>query len=74
MDALIRALYKERIEIYAKATQNGIFSRNECRQYENMPPFAGGEVYTVQSNLLPIDMLGKQQTPAAQTQITDTAQ
>lgn len=59
MDALLRASLKDRMEIYSKAVQNGIKSRNECRQLENDPPFKGGEVFTAQSNLVPIDMLGK---------------
>ena len=59
LDALLRASLKDRMEIYAKATQNGIKSRNECRQLENDPPYVGGDVFTAQSNLVPIDMLGK---------------
>ena len=59
MEALLRSSLKDRIEIYAKAVQNGIMSRNEARQYENDAPFEGGDVFTVQSNLLPVDMLGK---------------
>jgi len=58
-DALLRASLKDRIELAAKAVQNGLKNRNEARQLENDPPFAGGEVYTVQSNLLPINLLGK---------------
>ena len=58
MDGLLRASLKDRMEIYAKAVQNGIFSRNECRQLENDEPFEGGEIFTAQSNLLPIDMIG----------------
>lgn len=59
LDALLRASLKDRMEIYAKATQNGIKSRNECRQLENDPPYEGGDVFTAQSNLVPVDMLGK---------------
>jgi HK97 family phage portal protein len=59
MDALLRASLKDRMEIYSKAVQNGIKNRNECRQLENDAPFDGGEVYTVQSNLVPVNMLGK---------------
>lgn len=62
LDALLRASLKDRMEIYAKAVQNGIYNRNESRQYENMPPYTGGEIYTAQSNLLPIDKLGTQTT------------
>jgi HK97 family phage portal protein len=59
LDALLRASLKDRMEIYAKAVQNGIKNRNECRQLENDPPYTGGDVFTAQSNLAPIDMLGK---------------
>lgn len=58
-DGLLRASLKDRMEIYAKASQNGIKTRNECRQLENDPPLPGGDVLTAQSNLVPIDMLGK---------------
>jgi hypothetical protein len=34
-------------------------SRNEVRRLENLPPIPGGDVYTVQSNLLPIEQLGQ---------------
>jgi HK97 family phage portal protein len=59
LDALLRASLKDRMEIYAKAVQNGIKVRNECRQLENDPPLPGGDVLTVQSNLVPIELLGK---------------
>lgn len=58
-DALLRASLKDRMEIYAKAVQNGLKSRNECRQLENDPPFDGGDEFTAQSNLAPVDMLGR---------------
>jgi HK97 family phage portal protein len=58
MDGLLRASLKDRMDIYAKAVQNGLKSRNECRQLENEPPYEGGDVYTTQSNLLPIEMVG----------------
>ena len=69
MDALLRASLKDRMEIYAKAVQNGIKNRNECRKLENDAPFDGGELYTAQSNLLPINQLG---TQTAQPTITLT--
>jgi HK97 family phage portal protein len=58
-DALLRANLKDRMEIYAKATQNGIFTRNFCRQLENEPPLPGGDMLTAQVNLAPLEMLGK---------------
>lgn len=74
LDALLRASLKDRIEIYSKQVQNGLKTRNECRQLENDPPVDGGDVLTAQTNLAPIDMLGKTnggsnapaQTPVAQ--------
>ena len=65
MDALLRASIKDRFEIYAKAVQNGLKTRNECRQLENDPPMDGGDDLTAQSNLVPIDMLGQSLTPGA---------
>ena len=61
LDGLLRSNLKDRIEIYAKATQNGIFSRNECRQLENLPPVDGGNELTAQTNLAPLKMLGAMQ-------------
>lgn len=58
MDALMRASIKDRFQIYAQATQNGLKTRNECRQLENDPPMEGGDELTVQSNLVPLNMLG----------------
>jgi HK97 family phage portal protein len=65
LDALLRASLKDRMEIYSKAVQNGIKSRNECRQLENDPPYEGGDTFTAQSNLAPIEMLGKVQSQGA---------
>jgi HK97 family phage portal protein len=61
LDALLRGNAKDRAEIAAKKVQNGLATRNEMRQLENEPPLPGGDVLTVQTNLLPIDMLGKVQ-------------
>lgn len=61
LDALLRGNAKDRAEIAAKKVQNGLATRNEMRQLENEKPIDGGDVLTVQTNLLPIDMLGKVQ-------------
>lgn len=60
LDALLRGNAKDRYELYAKATQNGVMTRNEARQLENMPPVpgAGANALTAQSNLVPLDKLG----------------
>lgn len=63
LDALLRANLKDRMEIYAKAVQNGLKTRNECRQLENDPPVKGGDELTAQTNLAPLHMLGKTPKP-----------
>ena len=60
MDALLRGNLSDRMEIYAKAVQNGLKTRNECRQLENDPPITGADDLTAQSNLLPLAKLGQQ--------------
>jgi HK97 family phage portal protein len=62
LDALLRGNAKDRTEIAAKKVQNGLATRNEMRQLENEPPIDGGDVITVQTNLLPIDKLGQMPT------------
>ena len=60
-DALLRAALKERMEIYARAAQNAILTRNEIRRMENLPPIEGGDDLTAQVNLIPIGKLGETQ-------------
>lgn len=64
-DGLLRSNIKDRFEVYAKAVQNGLKTRNECRQLENDPPIVGGDKLTAQSNLLPLDKLGAVQPGAS---------
>lgn len=63
LDALLRANAPARFELYAKGVQNGITTRNECRQLENLPPIPGADVLTAQVNLVPIQMLGRVPKP-----------
>lgn len=62
MDALLRGNLKDRMEIYAKAVQNGVYTRAECRQFENMPPIPGSDELTAQTNLVPLPKMGQQST------------
>lgn len=59
LDALLRGNAKDRAEIAAKKVQNGLATRNEMRQLENEKPLPGGDVLTAQTNLVPLEMLGK---------------
>lgn len=59
MDALLRGSMEKRAEIYAKGLQNGWITRAEVRQMEGWPHVDGSDQLTAQSNLVPLDMLGK---------------
>lgn len=58
VEGLLRADTVARSQLYASALQNGWMNRNQVRGLENMGAIPGGEVFTVQSNLIPIDGLG----------------
>jgi HK97 family phage portal protein len=62
LDAILRGSLAERLDSGAKAVQNGLMTRNEWRQLENLPPQDGGDLLTAQSNLLPLTRLGQQPT------------
>ena len=69
-DALLRASAKDRYELGAQGVQNGLITRNEFRQLENLPPIAGGDEITAQTNLAPVTLLGRiAKGPANGTQV-----
>ena len=65
VEGLLRADCAGRAAYYTSALQNGWMSRNDVRRLENMPPIEGGDIYTVQLNLTPLEEL-KQNSQAAQ--------
>lgn len=67
VEGLLRANIAGRTQFYSTALQNGWMNRNEVRRLENLPPVEGGEIYTAQSNLLPLDQLGAAQQAGAQS-------
>lgn len=60
LEAFLRADSAGRAAYLSTMAQNGFMTRNEGRLKENMPAKAGGDILTVQSNLVPLDQLGKQ--------------
>ena len=58
-EGLLRADSKTRAEVNAMDVRNGIRSRNEVREKENMRPYDGGDVYTVEANLTTVDRMIK---------------
>lgn len=57
-EGLLRADSAARATFYSQMVQNGIMTRNEVRRLENLPPIAGGDDLTVQSNMIPVSKLG----------------
>lgn len=75
-DALLRGNAKDRAELYAKHVQNGIMTRNEVRQLENLPPDPSADELTAQTNLVPLSRLGQALTqglPQGSTQGAEDA-
>lgn len=64
VEGLLRADSAGRSQFYSTMVQNGIMTRNEVRDLENLNKLDGGDELTVQSNLVPATMLGKGTTPA----------
>lgn len=54
---LLRSDSKARAEYYSTMTQNGIMTRKEAREKENLPFKEGSDELTVQVNLAPLDKL-----------------
>lgn len=61
LDGLMRGAYKERMEGYAIARQNGWMCANDIRELENMNPIPdeeGGNSYLVNGNMVPVSLAG----------------
>lgn len=58
VDALLRGDTAARAQFMSIAAQNGLRTRDELRAIDNLPPLPGGDQLTVQSNLVPLAMLG----------------
>lgn len=67
LEGLLRADSQGRASLYNTFAQNGIMDRDEIRAKENLPSRGEGAAkLTVQSNLVPLDMLGKTPPRAVQ--------
>lgn len=71
VEGLLRADSAGRAAYYTTALQNGWMSRNDVRRLENMPPIEGGEIYTVQLNLTPLEDLKQNNLAARATMIRE---
>jgi HK97 family phage portal protein len=59
VDALLRGDFKTRMDGYAVAIQNGIYSQNQVLELEDMETFEGGDIHMVNGNMIPVSMLEK---------------
>lgn len=66
LDAILRGSLADRLDAGAKGVQNGLYTRNEWRQLENLPKMEGGDELTAQLNLAPISQLGSQGNASSQ--------
>lgn len=51
IEGFLRGDYKTRHEGYAQGIQNGIYTRNECRAFEDMNPIDGGDAFYMAANI-----------------------
>lgn len=62
LEGLLRGDSASRAAFYSAMVNNGIYTRDEVRRLENLPPAGGNAAkLTVQSAMLPIDQLGQGQ-------------
>jgi HK97 family phage portal protein len=59
VEGLLRADSAGRATFYSTMVQNGIMTRNEVRDLENLDAMDGGHELTIQSNLIPATLLGQ---------------
>lgn len=67
-EGLLRADSEARARLMASLVQNGLLNRNEARKLDNRPAYDGGELFTVQSNLIPVERLGETQAAGGQAE------
>lgn len=53
---LLRAEFETRMQALSKAVQGGIYSPNEARQMENLPPVDGGNEPFLQRQMVPVSL------------------
>jgi phage portal protein BeeE len=65
IEGLLRADVKTRFEVYALGKNWGIYSTNEIRERENLPPIEGGDVFLQPLNMQPLDAPAGPSAPSA---------
>ena len=65
---LLRGDNKSRMEYYKGGVTNGIFSINDCRAWEDLPPIEGGDEHFVQAQMIPVSAAAQSQGMMTETQ------
>ncbi|QRQ99708.1 phage portal protein [Dyadobacter sandarakinus] len=52
---LLRGDHKSYAEFVAKMIQNGVYSQNEVRAWDELPSVEGGDQHWIQQNMMPLD-------------------
>ena len=68
-EALMAADSAARAALYSAFGQNGVMTRGEMRNRENLPSLPGDDILTVQSNLVPLQDLGKDTAASPEKQL-----
>ncbi|WP_235889946.1 phage portal protein [Brucella haematophila] len=63
MEGLLRGDSQARAEFLQKMVQNGIYTPNEARAYENKPKMDGGDELIVNGTMQPLSMVGHNGSP-----------
>lgn len=71
VEGLLRADSAGRAAFYSTMAQNGAMTRNEIRRLENLPQMDGGDLLTVQSNLIALTKLAANGGTDAAQQLRD---
>lgn len=69
--ALLRGDTTSRFNSYKTAIQNGIYSPNECREFEDMNPREGGDIYLTPMNMTTDPDADKEESKQNDTEKTD---
>lgn len=57
MNGYARANMKDRAEFYNKMVRGGVFSPNEIRALEDLPPYEGGDTFYIARDCCPVDII-----------------
>lgn len=73
VQALLRGKHTDRAQFYHTMQQVGAMSPNDIREYEDLNPIEGGDVYLVPLNMQNVEAAGDAPAPVAEPSVDDNA-